>query len=76
MTDEEINNNFKYHELNNKNSTILDNIRSRCKWIVGYINEVMPECREKSLAITKFEEAMMWANAGIARQGEKENGSG
>lgn len=26
-----------------------------------------PDCRERSLAITKLEEAVMWANAAIAR---------
>lgn len=28
---------------------------------------VLPPCRETSLAITKLEEAMFWANAAIAR---------
>lgn len=31
------------------------------------VDEKMPPSREKSLAITKLEEAMMWANAGLAR---------
>jgi hypothetical protein len=31
------------------------------------ITRSCPECREKSLALTKVEEAVMWANAAIAR---------
>jgi len=31
------------------------------------IDGMMPEGREKALAITKLEEVMYWANAGIAR---------
>jgi hypothetical protein len=31
------------------------------------IDGVLPFSREKSLAMTKIEEAMMWANAAIAR---------
>jgi len=29
--------------------------------------ELMPDCREKSLAITKLEECVMWANKCAAR---------
>ena len=32
------------------------------------LNELVPDSREKSLAITHLEEVMMWSNAAIARQ--------
>ncbi len=42
-------------------------VRHACKTAAHRINELCPNGREKSLAITKLEEAMMWANAAIAR---------
>lgn len=42
-------------------------IRSMAKKLAYLINEDCPDSREKSLAITKVEEADMWANAAIAR---------
>lgn len=32
------------------------------------VMQVAPEGRERSLALTKIEEAVMWANTGIARE--------
>lgn len=34
------------------------------------LNEMVPDGREKALALTKLEEVVMWANAGIARSPE------
>lgn len=42
-------------------------IRAHADDFFNMIQQVCPEGREKSLAITKVEEAMMWANAAIAR---------
>lgn len=37
------------------------------KFLAVEIEENCPDSREKSLALTKVEEAVMWANASIAR---------
>jgi hypothetical protein len=44
-----------------------DDIRTRCGNLAIGLNAILPEGREKSLALTKIEEAMFWANAAIAR---------
>lgn len=42
-------------------------IRAQCGELAQFINETVPDGREKSTAMTKLEEVMMWANAGLAR---------
>ncbi|MEV8124761.1 hypothetical protein AB0P07_11710 [Streptomyces sp. NPDC085944] len=44
-------------------------VRQHCRRLADELNERLPEGREKSLAITKLEEVMFWANAAIARAG-------
>lgn len=34
---------------------------------MAVVNDVCPDGREKSLALTKLEEAKFWASAGVAR---------
>ena len=67
MTNKEIENNFSYHAPKDDQPERYENIRNKAKMLVAYINEYCPDSREKSLAMTKLEEAVMWANASIAR---------
>lgn len=51
-------------------------VRQACHELASRINDIVgPETREKSLAITHVEEAMMWANAAIARHQEPQQES-
>ncbi len=68
LSDEEINNRTKWHPPTSEDTKELhENIRCWTNEMIKAINTLVPEGREKSLAITKLEEAMMWSNAGIAR---------
>lgn len=63
----QIENNFKYHAPTGDKVQRHTDVREVCKTTANRIDELCPNSREKSLAITKLEEAMMWANAAIAR---------
>jgi hypothetical protein len=67
---EELTRLFSFHPAKNEQvAKHHSRIRYSCKELAEIINEIVPEGREKTLAITKLEEVMMWANAGIARNG-------
>lgn len=71
MEKADIENRFAYHAP--KDEATKDKhsyIRALCLDVAYEINDACPEGREKSTAITKMEEAMMWANAAIARAPE------
>lgn len=59
---------FKYHKPKEGQPEIYENLRGRAKEFAMEIEENCPDSREKSLAMTKLEEAVMWANASIARR--------
>lgn len=63
----DIDNRFTYHPPSENKATKHVMIRESGKTLTEIINEHVPDGREKSLAITKIEEAVMWANAGLAR---------
>ena len=61
-------NRFTYHPpKDHEQAEKYVTIRSHAHGLATLINEHAPDSREKSLAIMYLEEAVMWANAAIAR---------
>lgn len=58
---------FTYHNPNPDDISKFQEIRKHALNVAALINSLCPESREKSLAVTKLEEAVFWANASIAR---------
>lgn len=46
-------------------------VRQHCRDLADFLNERLPEGREKSLAVTKLEEVMFWGNAALARDNKE-----
>jgi hypothetical protein len=67
MTQEQIDNNFSYHAPDERQKAKYEQIRAEAKGLAYIIQGFCPESREKSLAMTNLEQAVMWANAAIAR---------
>jgi len=70
----QIENAFVYHSPNQDQTDRYIRLRDKAKELAHLIDESCPGSREKSLALTKLEESIMWANAAIARN-EKDEGS-
>jgi len=62
---------FVYHPPTGNQPERYQKIRDKAKELALLINLSCPESREKSLAFTKIEESMFWANAAIARNENK-----
>lgn len=58
---------FQYHKPKDDQPDRYVRIRDEARVFSLTINDLCPDSREKSLAITKLEEVVMWANAAIAR---------
>jgi hypothetical protein len=63
----QLDNNFKYHSPKPGQNEKYEGLRAKAKELAEQINDMCPDSREKSLAITNLEQAIMWANASIAR---------
>jgi len=67
----QIENNFTYHKPIGDQPRRYNLLRMQAKELAELIDKFCPNSRERSIAFTKLEECVMWANAAIARN-EKE----
>jgi len=63
----ELKNRFTYHAPKPGQPEIYQSIREGARELAIHIDGLAPDSREKNLAIARLEEAVMWANAAIAR---------
>ncbi len=68
MDARDLDNRFEYHPpVTDMARHAHESVRAHTRKLAGWFDALLPEGREKSLAITKLEEAMFWANAAVAR---------
>ena len=67
ILDVEIENRFGFHPATNETGPKFDRNRKEVKTLATYFRDHLPDCREASTAMTKLDEALMHANAAIAR---------
>lgn len=73
MLPEEIARRFAFHApATQEKRDEHTSVRQACRRLADELNERLPEGREKSVAVTKLEEVMFWANAAIARAGAED----
>lgn len=71
MDVKDIENRFAFHAATTEaKRNVHENIRRRCGDLARWLNEALPEGREKALAVTHLEETMFWANGAWARTGD------
>ena len=63
----DLDNIYTYHKPAADQNARYIAIRAHAKELASVIEELCPDSREKSLAHTNLEQAVMWANAAIAR---------
>lgn len=63
---------FDSKPLNDDQKERVAELREDFHLFLNRIDEMLPNSREKSIVITKLEEACMWAIKGISREEEKE----
>lgn len=71
MNPVEIARRFAVVQLDEKQKAACDRNNNKAREFAELINGQCPDNREKRVALTKLEEAAMWANKSIARKEEE-----
>jgi hypothetical protein len=66
LADARIENIFTYHKPFGTQPQRYEDLRATAKFLALAIQRLCPESREKSLALTNLQQAVMWANSAIA----------
>lgn len=66
-TSDDIDNRFTYHKPFSDQPRRYEELRARARELAYEMCLACPKSRELSLALTKLEESIFWANASIAR---------
>ena len=66
-SDNDLETRFTYHAPKDGQPAIYGIIRDEAKKLAYMLKHYCPQSRELSLALTKLEESVFWANASIAR---------
>ena len=67
ISEEDLAKRFTYHAPKGDQALRYEMIRDRAHDFAAFLDDKAPDSREKSLAMTHLEDAVMWANAAIAR---------
>ena len=67
LSKNDIENRFTYHKPDDEQIERYTRIREHAKHLAYILDKYCPDSRELSLAMTKLDETVMWANAAIAR---------
>jgi len=67
MATSDLENRFTYHPPSNTQAETYEALQAIALNYARTIDQQCPDSREKSLALTHLEQAVMWANAAIAR---------
>lgn len=73
MTRDDINHRFEFHPADTyQRRHAHESVRTLCRTLAQHLNDVLPEGRDKDLALEHLEDVMFRANASIARQVDPE----
>lgn len=70
LSDEEITNRFTYHAPSDEGIKRHSDLSVSLQCAARIVRDTCPDSRERSLALTKLEEAKFWASAAVARHEE------